>query len=122
MPELDALRGAAARARPRSSWRSAAAPTRAFLAWVAHDTLGPDAVRWRSPRCRRRWPATSVDDCRRPRRRVGPALARRCATDEMDDAAYRANDGDRCYRCKTALMDVARPAGRTPTAPRWCSA
>ncbi len=30
-------------------------------------------------------------------------------TDELADAAYRANDTDRCAHCKTALMDVLEP-------------
>jgi uncharacterized protein len=30
-------------------------------------------------------------------------------TSEMEDAAYRLNDGDRCFHCKSALMDVVGP-------------
>jgi uncharacterized protein len=30
-------------------------------------------------------------------------------TDELERAAYRRNDGDRCYHCKTALMDQLEP-------------
>jgi uncharacterized protein len=30
-------------------------------------------------------------------------------THELDDPAYRANDTDRCYHCKTALMDALGP-------------
>ena len=30
-------------------------------------------------------------------------------TDEMARAAYRVNDGDRCYHCKSALMDALEP-------------
>jgi uncharacterized protein len=30
-------------------------------------------------------------------------------TDEMERAAYRANDADRCWHCKTALMDQLEP-------------
>lgn len=40
------------------------------------------------------------------------------ATDEFDDDRYRRNDGDRCFWCKTALMDVIGPvaeaAGAVP--------
>lgn len=79
----------------------------AFLAWVAHDTLGPDG-------------ATAVTA-------VSPSLAgdelRECEslalewgltwrtvdTDEMERAAYRVNDGQRCYHCKAALMDALAP-------------
>ena len=31
------------------------------------------------------------------------------ATDEMERAAYRLNDTDRCYHCKAELMDVVAP-------------
>ena len=30
-------------------------------------------------------------------------------TTEMESAAYRLNDGDRCFHCKSALMDVVGP-------------
>jgi uncharacterized protein len=79
----------------------------AFLAWVAHDTLGRSG-------------SLAVTA-------VSPSLAgderRQCAdlaaewglawteveTDEMAEAAYRANDGDRCYWCKDALLRAAGP-------------
>lgn len=32
-------------------------------------------------------------------------------TSELESAAYQTNDGDRCFHCKTALMDVAEPVG-----------
>jgi uncharacterized protein len=31
------------------------------------------------------------------------------ATDELERAAYRRNDADRCFHCKTALFDVLEP-------------
>jgi pyridinium-3,5-biscarboxylic acid mononucleotide sulfurtransferase len=31
------------------------------------------------------------------------------ATDEMERAAYRRNDADRCFHCKSALLDVLEP-------------
>lgn len=34
------------------------------------------------------------------------------ATDEMERAAYRRNDGDRCFHCKSALLDVLEPLAR----------
>jgi len=79
----------------------------AFLAWVAHDTLGVER-------------ATAVTA-------VSPSLAgfehADCAalaeewglrwvevpTDEMTQAAYQRNDGDRCFHCKDALMDAVLP-------------
>jgi uncharacterized protein len=79
----------------------------AFLAWVAHDTLGRDRVACVTA--------------------VSPSLASfehdECAqiasdwdldwteveTDEMQNAAYRRNDADRCFWCKDALMDALEP-------------
>jgi len=79
----------------------------AFLAWVAHDTLGPGratAVTAVSPSL----PGAERDDC--------AALAaewgldwREVETDEMAQAAYRVNDADRCYWCKDALLRAAAP-------------
>lgn len=79
----------------------------AFLAWVAHDTLGADralSVTAVSPSLA----SSEHDDCR--------ALAdewslrwRAVPTDEMANAAYRVNDADRCFHCKDALMDALDP-------------
>ena len=79
----------------------------AFLAWVAHETLGPEHVL-----C-----ATAVspslagdehDDCRALAAEWGLAWTE-VATDEMANAAYRANEGDRCYWCKDALLEALAP-------------
>ena len=59
----------------------------AFLAWVAHDTLGPDAA------LAAEWGLSWAE----------------VETDEMAEAAYRANDGDRCYWCKDALLRATGP-------------
>jgi len=87
----------------------------AFLAWVANDTLGADRV----------LAATAVspslageerDDCRRLAGEWSLRW-REVETNEVDDAAYRDNDGDRCYWCKSSLMDalvpIASDAGAT---------
>lgn len=83
----------------------------AFLAFVAARTLGADQA-----------PAVTAisaslagdeaQDCQ--------ALATEWGlrwlpieTDELADAAYRANDGDRCYHCKTELMRVMAPVTAT---------
>jgi uncharacterized protein len=75
----------------------------AFLAYVANDELGDDAraVTAVSPSLA----PEERDDC--------VALAhewnlrwREVHTDELDDPAYVANDGERCFHCKSALMDA----------------
>src|SRR5262245_19357499 len=79
----------------------------AFLARVAHDTLGPQraqAVTAVSPSLA----ADELDDCRRLAKEWGLAWST-VATDEMERAAYRVNDGERCYHCKAALMDALAP-------------
>jgi uncharacterized protein len=86
----------------------------ALLAWVAHDTLGPEraaAVTAVSPSLA----GFEHDDC--------AALAREWRlrwsevhTDELGDAAYRRNDPDRCARCKDALMDAVAPVAEAEQA------
>ncbi len=78
-----------------------------LLAKVAHDTLGPK-------RC---LVATAVSPSLAVQERaVCAELARswglrwvEVQTDEMERAAYRHNDGDRCFHCKSALMDALEP-------------
>jgi pyridinium-3,5-biscarboxylic acid mononucleotide sulfurtransferase len=79
----------------------------ALLAHVAHTTLGAE-------RC---LVATAVspslagvehDDCRSLAAEWGLRW-QEVTTDEMADAAYRSNDGDRCFHCKSALMDALGP-------------
>ena len=79
----------------------------AFLARVAHDTLGVDRVHVVTAVS----PSLAGDE-----RADAAALADEWGlrwsaveTQEMADAAYRVNDGDRCGRCKVALMDVLDP-------------
>ena len=79
----------------------------ALLAWAATRTLGRAAVL-----C-----VTAVSPSLAPEEHAdAAALAaewdlrwRAVDTAEMDDPAYIANGGDRCARCKTALMDVLEP-------------
>lgn len=78
----------------------------AFLAWVANDTLGDGA------RC-----VTAVSPSLAPEEEADcRALAQEwglrwtpVATGELADPAYAANDGRRCYWCKTALLDALAP-------------
>lgn len=79
----------------------------AFLAWVAHDTLGAAGAH----------AVTAVSPSLAPEERADcEALAiewglrwTSVPTDELADPRYVVNDGDRCYHCKTALMDVLAP-------------
>lgn len=83
----------------------------AFLAWVAHDTLGADrvlAVTAVSPSL----PDVERVDCVTIADEWGLRWAS-VATDEMTNAAYRRNDGDRCFHCKDALMDAVGPLAST---------
>jgi len=78
-----------------------------FLAWVANDTLGAgacDVVTAVSPSLA----AEELSDCRALAAEWGLAW-RTVATDEMERAAYRINDGERCFHCKSALMDALDP-------------
>ena len=78
----------------------------AFLAWVANDTLGHDAhaVTAVSPSLAPEEEA----DCRALAREWGLRWTP-VVTNEIDDPAYVANDGQRCYRCKAALLDAIGP-------------
>ena len=79
----------------------------AFLAWVAHDTLGPDralAVTAVSPSL----PTAERDECAALAESWGMSW-QEVTTDELDNPDYARNDGDRCYWCKDALMVAAGP-------------
>jgi uncharacterized protein len=79
----------------------------AFLAWVAHDTLGADgalAVTAVSPSL----PGSERVDCAALAAEWGLRW-REVETDEMVEAAYARNDGDRCYWCKDALLRAVEP-------------
>jgi len=79
----------------------------AFLAWIAQDALGADRAAAVTAVSASLAP-DELDDCR--------ALADEWSlrwstveTDELADPAYVANDGDRCFSCKSALMDALVP-------------
>jgi uncharacterized protein len=79
----------------------------ALLAWTALDTLGGERVRAVtavSPSL----PADELAGCR------DLAASWRLPwstvlTDELERAAYRVNASDRCYHCKSALLDALLP-------------
>ncbi len=105
-PSLDALRDRLRELDPVVVAFSGGADS-SFLAWVAHDTLGPDhahAVTAVSPSLA----AAEHDDCSALAAEWGLRWST-VETDEMTRAAYRRNDPDRCAVCKDALMDAVAP-------------
>ncbi|HEY5662721.1 MAG TPA: ATP-dependent sacrificial sulfur transferase LarE [Ilumatobacter sp.] len=78
-----------------------------FLAAVAHRQLGAErshAVTAVSPSLA----GSEEADCRALADEWGLRWSA-VATNEMERAAYRANDADRCYHCKAELMTVIAP-------------
>jgi uncharacterized protein len=79
----------------------------ALLAFVAHDTLGASnchVVTAVSPSLA----GSERDECAELSEEWGLRWTE-VTTTEMEDIAYRRNDGDRCFHCKSALMDVVGP-------------
>jgi uncharacterized protein len=79
----------------------------AFLASVAHSTLGPAAAHAVTAVS----PSLAGDeeaDCRKLAAEWSLSWTP-VVTDEIERAAYRINDSDRCYHCKAELMDVVGP-------------
>jgi uncharacterized protein len=79
----------------------------AFVAAVANDVLGADAshaVTAVSPSLA----GAERDDCAALAAEWGLRWTP-VVTHEMERAAYRLNDGDRCFHCKAELMDVLAP-------------
>jgi uncharacterized protein len=79
----------------------------AFLAWVANDELGPARARAVTAVSPSLAPEEEAD-CRLLASEWGLSWEP-VFTDELADPAYSANDGERCFHCKTALMDVVEP-------------
>ena len=78
----------------------------AFLAWVAHDTLGSaaHAVTAVSPSLA----SEEESDCRALAHEWGLRWTP-VSTGELANPAYSANDGQRCYWCKAELMAALAP-------------
>ena len=106
MGDLDALRDGLRRLAPVVVAFSGGADS-AFLAWVAHDTLGPSGARAVTAISPSLAPEEE-DECRTLAGEWGLAWSP-VFTDELADPAYVANDGERCYRCKVALLDAVAP-------------
>ena len=77
-----------------------------LLAWVAHDVLGEQshAVTAVSPSLAR----AEREDCAALAAEWGLRWSE-VYTSEMDRSGYTANNGDRCYWCKDALMEALAP-------------
>ncbi len=85
-----------------------------LLAWVAHDVLGPDralAVTAVSPSLA----PSEHRDCGRLAGEWGIRW-REVSTDEVSRAAYVENGPDRCYHCKSELMDALAPLAEQESA------
>ena len=79
----------------------------AFLAFVAHEALGPDQARAVTA-VSASLAGSEADDCAALAREWGLRWST-VTTGEMERAAYRVNDIDRCAHCKSALMDALAP-------------
>jgi uncharacterized protein len=79
----------------------------AFLARVAHDTLGPGGALCATAVSASLAPEEAAD-CRALADEWGLRWTA-VATAELDDPRYAANGADRCAWCKTALMEVLGP-------------
>jgi uncharacterized protein len=111
--DLDALRGRL-RALDRVVVAFSGGADSAFLAWVAHDTLGPggaSAVTAVSASLA----GEEADDCAALAEEWGLRW-RTVDTNELDRPAYVANDTDRCAHCKSELMDALAPLAAAESA------
>jgi len=104
-PSLERLRGRLRELAPVVVAFSGGADS-AFLAWVANDTLGEQAGAVTAVS-----PSLAPEEERDCRLLAGEWGLRwtAVATDELADPAYSANDGRRCYWCKSALLDALAP-------------
>ena len=78
----------------------------ALLAWAAHEVHGLRALAVTAVSAS--LPAAERADARAFARTYGLPQVEVC-TDELDRPGYRANRGDRCWHCKSALMDAVLP-------------
>jgi pyridinium-3,5-biscarboxylic acid mononucleotide sulfurtransferase len=85
----------------------------AFLAWVAHDTLGPERARAVTA-VSASLAGDELDDCTALAKEWGLAWST-VETTELDHVDYQRNDGDRCYHCKAELLDVLGPVAGDAT-------
>lgn len=86
-----------------------------FLAYVATETLGAGRVLCATAVSPSLAPE-ELADCRSLAREWN-LRAFEVPTDELADPAYAANDGGRCYHCKTSLMEALAPLAATEGGP-----
>ncbi len=79
----------------------------AFLGWVATDTLGSNHVLCATAVSPSLAPE-ELADCRALAAEWGLRHIE-LETEELADPSYAANDGSRCYHCKTSLLDALAP-------------
>jgi pyridinium-3,5-biscarboxylic acid mononucleotide sulfurtransferase len=79
----------------------------AFVAWVATEALGADHVLCVTAVSPSLAPE-ELADCRSLAAEWGLRFAE-VPTDELADPGYSANDGSRCYHCKTSLLEALGP-------------
>jgi uncharacterized protein (TIGR00268 family) len=87
------------------------------VAALAHDALGEDAVA-----CTARsetLPAAELDDARRVADEIG-IRHETVAFSELDSDAFVANDGDRCYHCRSMRLGVMFDRARDLGIPTVC--
>jgi uncharacterized protein len=104
--DLEGLRAGVKRLGPMVVAFSGGADS-AFLAWVATDTLGADQVRCVTAVSASLAPE-ELADCRALAAEWGLNFCE-VETDELADPAYSANDGSRCFHCKSTLMEALLP-------------
>jgi uncharacterized protein len=104
--DLEALRAGLRRIGPMVVAFSGGADS-AFVAWVATEALGADHVLCVTAVSPSLAPE-ELADCRSLAAEWGLRSAE-VPTDELADPAYSANDGSRCYHCKTSLLEALGP-------------
>jgi pyridinium-3,5-biscarboxylic acid mononucleotide sulfurtransferase len=104
--DLEALRAGLRRIGPMVVAFSGGADS-ALVAWVATEALGADHVLCVTAVSPSLAPE-ELADCRALAAEWGLRFAE-VPTDELADPAYSANDGSRCYHCKTSLLEALGP-------------
>jgi pyridinium-3,5-biscarboxylic acid mononucleotide sulfurtransferase len=104
--DLEALRAGLRRIGPMVVAFSGGADS-AFVAWVATEALGADHVLCVTAVSPSLAPE-ELADCRSLAAEWGLRFAE-VPTDELADPDYSANDGSRCYHCKTSLLEALGP-------------